>query len=113
MTRFVLAFVLPFVAIVLLLSSASADTLVYRDLTHTSLGSATLGLSGPDTLVVGNIGSSGLDGVSIDLPTACFYRARWVGLPPHEDGDLLRMKAYGESSEFRGFLALEGTGSNL
>jgi hypothetical protein len=50
-------------------SAARADTVDAFGLTHTSLGSATLTTSS-DGLVVGNLGSGGQDGVSIDISGA-------------------------------------------
>jgi hypothetical protein len=43
------------------------ESIYWAGLAHTSLGNATLSVSPDDHLVVSNIGSSGLDGVSIDV----------------------------------------------
>ncbi|MFT7670529.1 MAG: hypothetical protein ACI8X5_003238 [Planctomycetota bacterium] len=58
------AFLIPLVA------SASAQNIVHDGLTNSPLGVATLSENATGHLVVSNIGSSGLDGVRINLPHA-------------------------------------------
>jgi len=56
-----------------------ANTLNYNGLPHTSLGAATLAPAGPN-LLVSNIGSSGLDGVSVDIDPSALYTMDWLPL---------------------------------
>ncbi len=78
---------------------AEAEVVVFRDLAFHSLGDATLLLSGtPETgtLIVSNIGSNGLDGVSAVLPEGCcHYSAYWESLSSLDVGDRLRFGVYG------------------
>jgi hypothetical protein len=62
---------IPVLAVAVLLSAnttagAPVAPVIYKGLPHTPLGAASLSIIA-DILVVGNIGSSGLDGVSIDV----------------------------------------------
>jgi len=58
---------------------ARANTLNFNGLTHTSTGVATLAPAGPN-LAVSNIGSSGLDGVSVDIDPSALYKMDWLPL---------------------------------
>jgi len=74
------------IAMGVLASTAVADEVIYRGNLHRSLGRATLEIDPFDILVVGNIGSSGLDGVAIDVGQAEAFDLTLVpppnGLPP-------------------------------
>jgi len=86
-----------FVATLVLASSAMANTVVYQGLSHTSLGGAVLFPSGGD-LTVNNIGSSGLDGVAVDMDPAGLYQMSWLPLDPTNvtpDVELLKISARG------------------
>lgn len=86
-----------FVAALVLASSAMANTVIYQGLSHTSLGSAVLVPSGSD-LIVNNIGSSGLDGVAVDINPAGLYQMDWLPLDPTDvtpDVELLKLSARG------------------
>jgi len=58
---------------------AEANTLNFGGLPHTSTGAATLSPAGPN-LLVSNIGSSGLDGVSVDIDPSALYMMDWLPL---------------------------------
>jgi hypothetical protein len=73
-------------------SGAFAQTnVLYAGMTNTSLGAATLTISGSQ-LVVGNLGSNGLDGVSIELPAN--FTALEVYLPSLEVSNAVPVGAY-------------------
>ena len=94
--------------------STLADLLIFRELTHESLGNATLTLVGtPETgeLVVGSIGSAGLEGVAARLPDVCFYSARWEALPPHQYGDLLRFRIFDDQEAPAGSVSFDAVGN--
>lgn len=96
--------------------STLADLLIFRELTHESLGNASLTLVGtPETgeLVVGSIGSAGLEGVAARLPDVCFYSARWGALPPHQDGDLLRFRIFDEQEAPAGSVSFDAVAGVL
>lgn len=98
---------------------AGAQAVNFRGMPHTALGDATLVLTGtPETgtLLVANIGSTGLDGVSAGLPeNACRYSARWDPLPPPAPGGILRFRVYGildgTPDQLRGTVGFESLGS--
>jgi hypothetical protein len=107
-------------ALLSLSSVASADVVVFREIAHSSLGSATLDLIGTSetgSLLVGNLGSTGLDGVSVELPDACRYITRWQPLPEPTNGDLLRVRVRGREpgteDELMGTLVFWENGSGL
>ena len=86
-----------FAVAVLVPAVAEANTLSFNGLTHTSTGAAVLAPSGAN-LVVSNIGSSGLDGVSVDIDPAGLYEMDWLPLDPLNvtpDVELLKIKARG------------------
>ena len=61
----------------------ASSPVTYAGLVHGSLGYATLNYVPTNTLIVGNLGSSGLDGVMISLPTnAVGWAAQWEPLDP-------------------------------
>jgi hypothetical protein len=60
---------------------APSGTTVHHGLVHTAIGTATLDVKS-DRLVVSNIGSSGQDGVSVDLGQAAAWDAHWQPLDP-------------------------------
>jgi hypothetical protein len=94
-SRFVLVIALTFAGAP---QVAGADTVLFRGIPYLPLGEATLQLIGtPATgsLFVANVGPSGLDGVSAELPGACRYRVRWSPLPAADDGNLLRLRIHG------------------
>jgi len=65
-----------------LLSPVGANTnpVIYQQLSHTELGAASIGVVGAN-LVVSNLGSSGSDGVHVDLPSGTReYRMGWQSL---------------------------------
>lgn len=64
-----------------LASRAHAQSVLYRGFSHTPLGAASLTLDPNDTILVGNIGSSGLDGASVDLGESEFWDGRLHELP--------------------------------
>ena len=66
--------------------SSAGVTVEFAGLEHTSLGHATLNVAS-NKLIVANIGSSGVDGVTIAIPTnAVGWSAQWQPLDP--DGTL-------------------------
>jgi hypothetical protein len=79
--------------------AALTQTVDFRGMPHTALGQAILVPDGPPesgTLLVSGIGTTGLDGVSAQLPeSACTYRARWDPLTGPGPGGLLRFRTYG------------------
>lgn len=76
MKKLVVGLVVAVLAAVLFSANTTTEavptSVIYKGLQHTPLGAATLSIIG-DTLVVGNIGSSGEDGVLIDVGKV----ARW------------------------------------
>ena len=68
-------------------------SLVYQGLTNTSLGGATISVSS-NQLTVGNLGSSGQDGVDIALRPGNNFAGNWGGLDP---SDALPVGAYVQS----------------
>jgi hypothetical protein len=69
-----------------LVGSLTPGSVVYAGLLHQSLGNATLNLTPTNTLIVGNLGSSGLDGVSVTLPPGCAgWGGQFVPLDPSND----------------------------
>jgi hypothetical protein len=97
-----------------------ADSVIFRGIPYSFLGDATLTLDGtPEsgTLTVDNIGLSGLDGLSAELPDACFHAAFWEPLPASDDGDLLRLRIRGQAfaspDTLLGKLVFQDTGPDL
>ena len=64
---------------------------------HTPLGTASLGVA-PDALTISNIGSSGLDGVSIDLGQSAAFQSQWdpIDIAPLPIGANFAFYFYGE-----------------
>ena len=103
-----------FVCFVLAASGAFAqNSVVFAGLTNTSLGNSTLTISN-NQLVVGNLSSNGVNGVSIDLPTN--LTAFEVYLPSLEVSNTLPIGAYiqeevvGPNGDFFGTLMVTKTG---
>jgi hypothetical protein len=72
---------------------------IYHSLPHQSLGNASVSLTPDGSLVVGNIGSSGQDGVSIGLPKSAGFAAQWSDSDPDSlpvAGAFLSLKAAGD-----------------
>jgi hypothetical protein len=61
---------------------ASGQDVVFRGLLHSPLGNATLAVNAQDRLVVGNIGTRGGDGVSIDVVRASSFSMDLLQFPP-------------------------------
>ena len=55
---------------------------VYKHLAHQALGKASVALTADGQLSVGNLGSSGQDGVSIALPDVAGFEAHWTDPNP-------------------------------
>lgn len=86
--------VLVLFAAVLLAAAAHADEINMFGFDHTSLGNATLSVNG-GSLVVGNIGNSGGDGVSVALPSyTSYWHAHWDD-PNVQTGSVLQMQSFG------------------
>jgi len=64
----------------------TAALLPFHGILHQSTGSATLAVDGSNNLLVGNLGSSGQDGVQISLPSKRVWEAEW--LDPDSSGTL-------------------------
>jgi hypothetical protein len=94
-----------FVCFLLAASGALAQTLVFDGLTNTSLGNATLVVTN-NQLIVSNIGTNGLDGVSIALPTN--FATLEVYMPSLQASNTLPVGAYIEE-EVIGTNGLLGT----
>ena len=75
-------------------------TVVYNGLANTTLGNAQLELGDKDTLLVTGLGSSGLDGVSVDLGGAESWGATVMQLPTAAlpNGAFMKVAAYGGGS---------------
>ena len=85
------------VATLVLAPSATANTVVYQGLSHTSLGDAVLVPSGAN-LIVNGIGATGLDGVAVDINPAGSYQMDWLPMDPTDatpDVQLLKLSARG------------------
>ena len=85
---------------------------------HQGLGQAHMNADPNGHLVVSNIGSSGLDGVSIDLDELEIGRGfEWLPLPPMPPGSFLETQAFGGRPDtndvFLGSLRLASTGTGL
>jgi PEP-CTERM motif len=81
-------------AALLLAVAAHADDVNIFGFDHTSLGNATLSVN-QGSLVVGNIGNSGDDGVSIALPSYTSYWHAHFDDPNVQTGSVLQMQSFG------------------
>ncbi len=89
----------------------------YRSL-HRGLGQAHMTSDANGHLVISNIGSSGLDGVSVDLGDTEIGRGfEWLPLPPMPPGSFLETQAFGSQAgttdQFLGSLRVTNSGSDL